>query len=230
MNMLSAVREDSPVDPIAALSRPSGASPTEWFGVTTGGDEVRVRYRYGYLSVTVDPSSAAPREVFGRQLGGPVDGVLTDGAMRRSSPTTAGSPRPSRSTPSRPAEGHSYCSASSTSRREAPAPAGSPPASRPRSRRRRTPRASRRGMANRSRTRSRGPGRERGQNVPTATPSAAPISAVTMLSCRTIRRTWRRVIPIARSIPISRVRSNTVSTSVLITPNRLTMTDRPSST
>jgi hypothetical protein len=83
VRMLSAVREDSPVDPIAALSRPSGASPTEWFGVTTGGDEVRVRYRYGYLSVTVAPSSAAPREVFGRQLGGPLDGVLGDGAMRR---------------------------------------------------------------------------------------------------------------------------------------------------
>ena len=33
------------------------------------------------------------------------------------------------------------------------------------------------------------------------------MSAVMMLSWRIIRRTWRRVIPIARSIPISRVRS-----------------------
>jgi hypothetical protein len=81
--MLSAVREDSPIDPIAALSRPSGASPTEWFGLTAGGDAVRVRYRYGYLSVTVAGSSTTPREVFGKQLGGPLDGVLADDAMRR---------------------------------------------------------------------------------------------------------------------------------------------------
>ena len=42
-----------------------------------------------------------------------------------------------------------------------------------------------------------------------------------MLSCRIMRRTWRRVMPIARSMPISRVRSKTVSTSVLTIPNRL---------
>ena len=67
------------------------------------------------------------------------------------------------------------------------------------------------------------------RNMPTAIPSAAPISAVTMLSCRIIRRTCRRVMPIARSIPSSRVRSKTESTSVLMTPNRLTITERPSS-
>ena len=37
---------------------------------------------------------------------------------------------------------------------------------------------------------------------------------------RIIRRVCRRVIPTARSIPSSRVRSNTVSTSVLTIPNR----------
>ena len=51
----------------------------------------------------------------------------------------------------------------------------------------------------------------------------APISAVITLSWRIIRRTWRRVMPIARSIPISRVRSNTVRTSVFTIPNRLTI-------
>jgi hypothetical protein len=45
-----------------------------------------------------------------------------------------------------------------------------------------------------------------------------------MLSCLIIRRTWRRVMPIARSIPISRVRSYTDSTSVLIIPKMLTKT------
>ena len=61
-------------------------------------------------------------------------------------------------------------------------------------------------------------------------PSTPPISAVITLSCRIIRRTCRRVIPIARSIPSSRVRSKTVSTSVLTIPNRLTMTESASST
>ena len=63
---------------------------------------------------------------------------------------------------------------------------------------------------------------------PIPIPSAAPISAVTMLSWRIIRRTWRRVIPTARNIPSSRVRSYTVSTSVLMTPKTLTITERPS--
>ena len=59
---------------------------------------------------------------------------------------------------------------------------------------------------------------------PSPIPSAAPISAVMTLSCRIIRRTCRRVIPIARSIPSSRVRSKTESTSVFTIPNRLTIT------
>ena len=58
---------------------------------------------------------------------------------------------------------------------------------------------------------------------PTGIPSAAPISAVITASCRIIRRVCRRVIPTARSIPISRVRSKTVRTSVFTIPNRLTM-------
>ena len=66
--------------------------------------------------------------------------------------------------------------------------------------------------------------------MPSAIPSTPPISAVITLSWRIMRRTCRRVMPIARSIPISRVRSNTVSTSVLTIPNRLTITDSASST
>ena len=51
---------------------------------------------------------------------------------------------------------------------------------------------------------------QRAEHDPSAIPSAPPISAVITLSCRIIRRTCRRVIPIARSIPSSRVRSKTV--------------------
>ena len=66
--------------------------------------------------------------------------------------------------------------------------------------------------------------------MPSPRPSAAPISAVITLSCRIIRRAWRRVMPIARSMPSSRVRSNTERTSVFTMPNRLTTTENPSST
>ena len=61
-------------------------------------------------------------------------------------------------------------------------------------------------------------------------PIPAPISAVMMLSWRTMRRTCRRVMPTARSIPSSRVRSKVESTSVLTMPNRLTITASASRT
>src|SRR3954453_17050418 len=65
---------------------------------------------------------------------------------------------------------------------------------------------------------------------PTAAPSVAPIRAVTIDSWRTILRVWRRVMPTARSIPISRVRSTTDRASVLTIPNRDTITANASST
>ena len=70
----------------------------------------------------------------------------------------------------------------------------------------------------------------RARNIPSGSPTAAPISAVITLSWRTMRRTWRRVMPTARSIPSSRVRSKTDRISVLTIPNRLTITDSASST
>ena len=56
------------------------------------------------------------------------------------------------------------------------------------------------------------------------------MSAVMTLSWRTMRRVWRGVRPIARSIPSSRVRSKTASTSVLTMPKRLTTTESASRT
>ena len=61
-------------------------------------------------------------------------------------------------------------------------------------------------------------------------PIAAPSSAVMMDSWRIIRRTCRRVMPTARSMPSSRVRSNVESTSVLTIPNSDTITASASST
>jgi hypothetical protein len=65
--------------------------------------------------------------------------------------------------------------------------------------------------------------------IPSTSPSAAPISAVITDSARTIRRTWRLLIPTARSSPSSRVRSCTASASVLTMPSRATITDSDSS-
>ena len=56
------------------------------------------------------------------------------------------------------------------------------------------------------------------------------MSAVITLSCRTMRRAWRCVMPTARSIPSSRVRSYTERTSVLTIPKMLTITERASRT
>ena len=70
----------------------------------------------------------------------------------------------------------------------------------------------------------------RARTIPSAMPSTPPISAVMSDSRRTIWRIWRRVAPIARSIPSSRVRSKTESTSVLTIPKSDTITESASST
>lgn len=59
-------------------------------------------------------------------------------------------------------------------------------------------------------------------------PSAAPNTAIMMDSSRTMRRSCRREIPIARSSPISRVRSITDSARVLMTPTAAMITDMTS--
>ena len=65
--------------------------------------------------------------------------------------------------------------------------------------------------------------------MPSTMPSSAPIAAVITDSARTIRRTWRRDMPTARSSPSSRVRSCTDSASVLTIPSSATITDSESS-
>ena len=65
--------------------------------------------------------------------------------------------------------------------------------------------------------------------MPSTTPSTAPMSAVIAASWRTMRLTCRRDVPIARSIPSSRVRSWIESASVFTIPNSDTITDSASS-
>ena len=64
---------------------------------------------------------------------------------------------------------------------------------------------------------------------PTAIPSAPPISARDdAFVADHVAAAAGESCPTARSIPISRVRSNTESTRVFTTPNRLMITERPS--
>ena len=60
-------------------------------------------------------------------------------------------------------------------------------------------------------------------------PSTAPSTAITTDSSRIISRSCRRLTPIARSSPISRVRSMTESASVLTMPSTAMTTAKTSS-
>jgi len=55
--------------------------------------------------------------------------------------------------------------------------------------------------------------------TPASTPSAAPKMPSSSASAVTMRRTWVRLPPTARTTPISRVRSRTLIVSVFSIPN-----------
>lgn len=68
---------------VSSIVKTCGSCPAQWEGVTSDGKAVYVRYRWGFLSVTVsDMLEDAIRgthpkdEVYGRQLGHALDGVL----------------------------------------------------------------------------------------------------------------------------------------------------------
>ena len=64
--------------------------------------------------------------------------------------------------------------------------------------------------------------------MPSGSPSAAPISDVMTLSWRIILRTCRLVMPTARSMPSSRVRSCTDRRSVITIPTSEMITESAS--
>ena len=53
------------------LIKTCGACPTQWEGETSDGDDVYIRYRWGYLSVRINNE-----EIFGVQLSDNLDGYL----------------------------------------------------------------------------------------------------------------------------------------------------------
>ena len=62
------------------------------------------------------------------------------------------------------------------------------------------------------------------KNKPTTMPRSDPMIATMMDSHRTMRRTWRRLMPTALSSPISRVRSKTDNARVFVIPNTAMIT------
>ena len=59
------------------LIRFTSYCPTQWEGETANGEEVYIRYRWGFLRVDINGE-----EVFGVQIGDEFDGVLTDEEMK----------------------------------------------------------------------------------------------------------------------------------------------------
>lgn len=62
---------------IKNIKRYTSYCPTQWEGVTANGEEVYIRYRWGFLRVDING-----KEVFGDQIGGEMDGVLSDEKMK----------------------------------------------------------------------------------------------------------------------------------------------------
>lgn len=59
------------------LIRYSSFCPTQWEGETTNGEEVYIRYRWGFLSIDINGE-----EVFGVKVGEEFDGMMNDEDMK----------------------------------------------------------------------------------------------------------------------------------------------------
>lgn len=57
---------------IRNLEQSCSACPSAWTGKTVGGDDIYIRYRWGWLTVDINSS-----EIFGTKLGGEYDGVIS---------------------------------------------------------------------------------------------------------------------------------------------------------
>lgn len=63
---------------VKTLTKRGTACPTQWSGKGVDGEDIYIRYHWGYLSVDVDG-----RQVYGQTHGDSLDGVLSNAAMRR---------------------------------------------------------------------------------------------------------------------------------------------------
>ena len=62
---------------IRHITQTSYGCPSQWEGVTTQGERVYIRYRYGHLSVDLDGE-----QVYSRIVGTSQDGVISLGRVR----------------------------------------------------------------------------------------------------------------------------------------------------
>lgn len=58
------------------LDKTCDACPAQWEGETEDGRDIYIRYRWGYLSVTLNPWTEDSEEIFVRQIGGEYDGSM----------------------------------------------------------------------------------------------------------------------------------------------------------
>jgi len=63
---------------VIKITNTCGACPAQWEGKFDDGDNLYIRYRWGYLEVNKDKDDAVfGKEVFGKQIGDGLDGTLS---------------------------------------------------------------------------------------------------------------------------------------------------------
>ena len=62
---------------VKELTQTCSVCPSQWEGTLTNGEELYIKYRYGYLSIRVNGT-----EIWGDQLGDNLDGVLSQKKMK----------------------------------------------------------------------------------------------------------------------------------------------------
>lgn len=65
---------------ITKLEQTCAACPSQWEGKTSDGDYVYIRYRWGYLSVTlyaIDKLLVHGKQIFGKAIGEDLDGAMS---------------------------------------------------------------------------------------------------------------------------------------------------------
>lgn len=78
---------------VTSIVQTSTACPSQWEGTLEDGRMVYVRYRWGYLSVRVSPTPTTEvldavdgEEVFGKEIGGGLDGWLSYSQLKEEVP------------------------------------------------------------------------------------------------------------------------------------------------
>lgn len=71
---------DMPEKPkVKSINQTCDACPSQWEGYTEDNQYIYIRYRWGYLSVTLDDQDC----IFGEQVGGEFDGIMNSTEMMR---------------------------------------------------------------------------------------------------------------------------------------------------